>query len=615
MADSGRCSWVWKIWWIGRCGWVAGWVARIRVLILDRCWWGLPTIGCSGDPRWEPSCVRSPHVRHWEVDLGAGPGVAGGCRSPNGAVTVDLDSICAVSGKTKQAAYGYTKELGYHPLLAFRADTGEVVGARLREGSSQRGVVHFTRETIRRVRRAQGPGERAGRFGVLVHASSALTTSGWAGRSPALNAKVRAQISNIDKDAWVPIDYPRGGQAQVGETAGDDQPPETVAAAPGSSRGAPHRFPSPAMARLYHTLVTNLDLAAAEADQHHQPGAGQDDTGHQPRGEQVHRRTPVEIEANCPWSWLPSADLSGGLAHLPSGVFAANAAWLLCAALAHNLYRHIALLGGTHRAGRLVCGRTIRTRLFGVPGRVVNHGGRRLVRLPARWPWAGTYLTTLTNLGRCPNSANPAPHTRHNHNQPPKPQPHTPETTPTSLQHHLTHQTTPITALKPPKPTSPDPSTSHQPHPGPPPGEAVSKETTPVAADVIGDLLFDTGVQIEDVKSPSRRVRPVVEFAVVLVTGVCDAVVREIRIGIGSRPSQLPFSLSHSGRRRISRADFDSERWDPDHVPGSGDLVGSPELRDMVRMILAEKWVGWNAPCHAPVAVMRCTPTWLVLQR
>ena len=37
------------------------------------------------------------------------------------------------------------------------------------------------------------------------------------------------------------------------------------------------------MAQLaVHTFVTNLDLAAAEADRHHQPGAGQDDTGHQP---------------------------------------------------------------------------------------------------------------------------------------------------------------------------------------------------------------------------------------------------------------------------------------------------------------------------------------------
>ena len=88
--------------------------------------------------------------RAWRT--GAGPG--------KGPVTVDLDStICPVSGKGKQgAAYGYTKELGYHPLVAFRASTGEVVGARLREGSSQRGVVHFAKETIGRIRRAGASG-------------------------------------------------------------------------------------------------------------------------------------------------------------------------------------------------------------------------------------------------------------------------------------------------------------------------------------------------------------------------------------------------------------------------------------------------------------------------
>ncbi|MCY4370995.1 MAG: transposase [bacterium] len=54
--------------------------------------------------------------------------------------------------------FGYTKELGYHPLLAFRADTGEVVGARLRAGASQRGVVHFAKETVGRIRRAGARG-------------------------------------------------------------------------------------------------------------------------------------------------------------------------------------------------------------------------------------------------------------------------------------------------------------------------------------------------------------------------------------------------------------------------------------------------------------------------
>ena len=73
--------------------------------------------------------------RAWS--LGAGPGP-----SP---MTVDLDStICEVHGYQKQgAAYGYTRQLGYHPILATRADTGEVLHARLRKGSSQRGAKRF----------------------------------------------------------------------------------------------------------------------------------------------------------------------------------------------------------------------------------------------------------------------------------------------------------------------------------------------------------------------------------------------------------------------------------------------------------------------------------------
>ena len=62
--------------------------------------------------------------------FGAGPGSA--------RLVVGVDStICQVEGKHKQgAAYGYTKVLGYHPLLATRADTGEVLHARMRKGSA-----------------------------------------------------------------------------------------------------------------------------------------------------------------------------------------------------------------------------------------------------------------------------------------------------------------------------------------------------------------------------------------------------------------------------------------------------------------------------------------------
>jgi DDE family transposase len=76
---------------------------------------------------------------HQAWSAGAGPG--------DGAMTIDVDStICDVHGKAKQgAAYGYTRTLGYHPLVATRAETGEVLHARFRKGSAntQRGVKRF----------------------------------------------------------------------------------------------------------------------------------------------------------------------------------------------------------------------------------------------------------------------------------------------------------------------------------------------------------------------------------------------------------------------------------------------------------------------------------------
>ena len=75
-------------------------------------------------------------------------------------MTIDLDStIVEVHGKAKHgAAYGYTKVLGYHPLLATRAGTGEVLHARLRKGSSQRGTKRFVEELVARVRRCGATG-------------------------------------------------------------------------------------------------------------------------------------------------------------------------------------------------------------------------------------------------------------------------------------------------------------------------------------------------------------------------------------------------------------------------------------------------------------------------
>jgi hypothetical protein len=86
--------------------------------------------------------------RAWQA--GAGPG--------DGPLVIDIDSFVGeVHGYHKQgASYGYTKKLGYHPILAVRADTGEVLHIRNRKGkaNTQRGIARFVDELIARARRA-----------------------------------------------------------------------------------------------------------------------------------------------------------------------------------------------------------------------------------------------------------------------------------------------------------------------------------------------------------------------------------------------------------------------------------------------------------------------------
>ena len=152
--------------------------------------------------------------RAWSV--GAAPDVA--------EMTLDLDStVCEVCGKAKHgAAYGHTKVLGYHPLVAVRSDTGEVLHSRMRSGSSQRGNVHFARETLARLRRLGADAAvtvraDAGFFSYEMIAAIGAHEASYSITIPQ-NAKVKAAVEAIDDDAWAPIAYTRGARAQVAET-------------------------------------------------------------------------------------------------------------------------------------------------------------------------------------------------------------------------------------------------------------------------------------------------------------------------------------------------------------------------------------------------------------
>jgi hypothetical protein len=317
--------------------------------------------------------------RAWS--LGAGPG-----HEP---MTIDLDStIVEVHGKSKQgAAYGYTKVLGYHPLLAVWAGTGEILHARLRKGSSQRGTKRFVEELIARVRRAGGHGL------LVVRADSGFFSWDLVGIFDRLsvawsitvvqNPSVQAAIAAIGEEAWVDITYPDGGAAQVAET--------TYVTGGGKTKRAERRvrlvvrrtrLTARAQRALWpdwrhHAFITNLDLPSVEADRFHREHAT------------------VELA-------IRDLKEGAGLEHCPSGRFFANAAWLACAVLAHNLTRWSARLGNIHPDGQLTVARTVRTRVFSVPGRLVNHSGHIVLRLPERWPWANTFTAALDRIRALP---------------------------------------------------------------------------------------------------------------------------------------------------------------------------------------------------------------------
>ena len=155
---------------------------------------------------------------------GASPGVVCGRRADAGEMTLDLDStVCEVCGKAKHgAAYGHTKVLGYHPLVAVRSDTGEVLHSRMRSGSSQRGNVHFARETLARLRRLGAHAAVTVRADAGFFSYDMIAAIGAHGASYSItipqNAQVKAAAAAIVEAAWAPIAYTRGGEAQVAET-------------------------------------------------------------------------------------------------------------------------------------------------------------------------------------------------------------------------------------------------------------------------------------------------------------------------------------------------------------------------------------------------------------
>jgi Transposase DDE domain group 1 len=315
--------------------------------------------------------------RAWAA--GAGPGDA--------PFTIDLDStICETYGLAKEGAlhHGYTKVRGYHPLLAVAAGTGDVLMARLREGRANtvRGAAHFLRETIGRVRAAGATGELTLRAdsGFYAHEVVAVCRKMDVRFSITLRIHkgVRGLIEAIPEDAWTAIPYWIDGGADMAEIAYTpfDQRPDPRPVRLIVRRVRPKEGSQLALLTLYdyHPFITDRigDMLTLEAD---------------------HRRH-AEIE-----NAIRDLKYGMGLNHLPSGKFAANAAWLAVQVLAHNLARWTARLG---LGAGIVTAKTLRRRFFGLPGRITRSARRQTLHLPPDWPWAADFKTALAKLRTLP---------------------------------------------------------------------------------------------------------------------------------------------------------------------------------------------------------------------
>jgi hypothetical protein len=307
--------------------------------------------------------------RAWQT--GAGPG--------EDRLVIDIDSFVGeVCGRLKQgASYGYTKLLGYHPLLATRADTREVLHIRLRKGSAntQKGALRFVEELIARVGRAGAKGEK------LLRADSGfwntkvfkrLEKAGWRySIGVRMTKETRAAVEMIDKDAWQVIEYPEQGEAQIAETTYGDRRlivRRTRLLGPQAELWPDWR---------YFAFITNREeeIALVEAE---------------------HREHAVVEQV--------IADLKDqALAHFPSGQFNANGAWAVLACLAHNMLRWTQLLGLSDTTARAA--RTLRRWLIGLPGRLTSHAGGLTLHLPARWPWRTSFTEALARIRALPAMA------------------------------------------------------------------------------------------------------------------------------------------------------------------------------------------------------------------
>jgi hypothetical protein len=336
-----------------------------------------------------------------------GPGDPAAVGSDGSYALLDVDdTIIEVHGHAKQGAgFGYSGVRGLNALLATLTTVGAapvIVSQRLRKGAcgSPRGAKRLVADAVRQTRRLLGTNTM-----VLVRADSAFYGRGavhaaLAGRAAVsvtvrMDKAVKKAIATIGDDAWTTIEYTDAVyDPDTDRWVSRAEVAEIVFTAFAARKKADHVHGRLVVRRIpdfnaeknkaagQHTLFDmwrfHAFFTTADPDRLDTVAADKIHRGHAVI-EQVH------------------SDLKGGaLAHLPSGVFTANAAWLVLAVIAFNLTRAAATIAAPELARATTA--TIRRKLITVPCRVAKSARRVTLHLPQAWPWENAWTALFDRV-------------------------------------------------------------------------------------------------------------------------------------------------------------------------------------------------------------------------
>ncbi len=305
-------------------------------------------------------------------------------------VLLDVDdTIGPVHGYAKQgAAYGYSGVKGLNVQLATIStpvSAPVIAQARLRSGNtaSAAGTRRLLAQAVTTTRRAGVRGQILARADSAYYGwafvGAALTADVWFSVTARMTPTVTAAITGIAEQAWIPIHYPNAvfdddeqrfvSDAEVAETTftaftgrRQHQQVRCRLVVRRVRRLQPRSSDGSVQGELFasyrhHAFVTNSTLSTVAADERHRDHA-------------IIEQVIAELK-------------DGPLAHLPSGKYAANAAWTACAVIAFNLARAAAVAADL----ATIRWASLRTKIINVAGRVAMTGRRQVLHLPTGWAY------------------------------------------------------------------------------------------------------------------------------------------------------------------------------------------------------------------------------------